>query len=116
MAVALVGRVDARWRLLGSTAGPAGVPSAPATELLRILKPHGGVALLGPLGLEARLKELNDGSLRIERHGGWAKITNLSARPTTRAATPAPVATAPAAVVARPVVAQPVAADHVLPF
>ena len=55
--------------------------------------------------------------------GGWAKITNLSARPKARAAAPAttsqpvpvPVA-APAATTARPVVAQPVAGADALPF
>ena len=93
-------------------AGPAGVPPAPAEELLRILKPHGGVALVrcgredavpavpkppsgsagaspsqgispspvivdpaGPEAIGKWLTVLQDGSLRIERHEGWAKIT-----------------------------------------
>ena len=35
VAVSLVGRVDGRWRLLGSTAGPAGVPEVALLERLR---------------------------------------------------------------------------------
>ncbi len=35
VAVSLVGRVDGRWRLLGSTAGPAGVPEEALLERLR---------------------------------------------------------------------------------
>jgi hypothetical protein len=47
--------------------------------------------------------------------GGWAKITNLSARPKARAAAPV-AATSPTAAPAQPVPAQPVADTDQLPF
>jgi len=51
VAVALVGRVDARWRLLGSTAGPAGVPEEALLERLRGRLAAADPALASDLGL-----------------------------------------------------------------
>ena len=51
VAVALVGRVDARWRLLGSTAAPAGVPEEALLERLRGRLAAADPALTADLGL-----------------------------------------------------------------
>ena len=51
VAVALVGRVDARWRLLGSTAAPAGVPQEALLERLRRRLAATDASLAADLGL-----------------------------------------------------------------
>ncbi len=51
VAVALVGRVASRWRLLGSTAGPAGVPEEALLERLRRRLEAADASLAGGLGL-----------------------------------------------------------------
>jgi len=54
VAVALVGRVGARWRLLGSTAGPAGVPEEALLERLRARLAAADPSLAADLGLGSR--------------------------------------------------------------
>ena len=51
VAVALVGRVDARWRLFGSTAAPAGVPEDALLERLRRRLAATDATLAADLGL-----------------------------------------------------------------
>jgi hypothetical protein len=53
VAVSLIGRVEGRWRLLGSTAGPAAVPEAALLERVRSRLAATDPALAAAMGLDA---------------------------------------------------------------
>jgi len=73
--------------IVSAEASRSGELTTPPGELLRLLKPHGGVALVGQLdttqsakpaaarNLKRWLDELDRDSLRIDSRDSWAKIT-----------------------------------------